>query len=183
MFDYTKTQPLRFPNTPLPPPPSRAHCCWSKITPPQRCRGCVYDVCGSLSGSLAADEKQLLRIRRWWDHFQRFSLHSWLPARKYHSELKSTPVDRGLGGGMGRGGGSICSVMNCRTARSNLPRGPAVGEINNSGRPAWASQAMARRCFSAAEAGAASLSEWRQILDRLFVWGRGVNGAQVHQIN
>lgn len=32
------------------------------------------------------------------------------------------------------------------------------GEINNPGRPALPSQAMARRCFSVAEASAASLS-------------------------
>lgn len=99
------------------------------------------------------------------------------------TELKSTLVDRGLGGGMGMGVGGLhlqCDELSHSTLKPS-PR--PSGEINNSGRPASPSQAMAQRCGSAAEAGAASLSEWRQILDRLFVWGRGVNGARVHQIN
>lgn len=52
---------------------------------------------------------------------------------KNDCELESTLVDLGVGRRMGVGA-LICSMMNCRTARSNLPRGPAVKLTSLAGR-------------------------------------------------
>lgn len=64
--------------------------------------------------------------------------------------------------------------MNGRTACSNPPPGPVVKLTTPAGQ---------RRPPRRRHVGTASLSQWRQILGGLFVWGRRVNGAQVHQIN
>ena len=105
---------------------------------------------------------------------------------KQTTELELTLVDLEAGRRVGGWwGGLICRMMNCRTACPNLPQGPG-SEINKSGRPAMPFPGQPPTVAAPRGKGG-----WRrlpclnggEILGGLFVWGRGVKSAQVHQIN
>ena len=75
----------------------------------------------------------------------------------------------------------LCIMMNRHTACSNLPWGSAVKLTSFAG---WCCPlGQSQCCFCKKKADTASVSQWRQFLGGLFVWGRGVDGEQVHQIN